>query len=62
MNTKGTTCHDSAWNLFGTRLYDKYHQFVEQQTGEPAEVCSKQELQELRQRNFRDRGAYEASP
>jgi hypothetical protein len=56
MNTKGTTCDDLAWNFFGTPLYEKYHNFVGQKSGRPVETCSKEELEELRQRNFRDRG------
>jgi hypothetical protein len=60
MNTVGTTCDDLAWNFFGTPMYEKYHKFMETKSGRHVETCSKEELEELRQRNFRDRGASES--
>lgn len=57
MSARGTTCDDLAWNFFGTPMYEKYRKFVERKSGRSVEPCSKQELEELRQRNFRDRGA-----
>ncbi len=56
MNTKGTTCDDRAWNFFGTPLYQKYHRFMEKHSGQSVEICTKEQLEGLRQRNFRDRG------
>lgn len=55
-NTKGTTCDDLAWNFFGTPLYNKFQRLEEQKSGQPVQTCSKDELEALRQRNFRDRG------
>ena len=56
MNAQGTTCDDWGWNVFGTPVYEKFHKFVETKTGRPVDICSKEELEELRQRNFRDHG------
>lgn len=56
MNTQGTTCDDRAWNFFGTPLYTKYQKFVARMSGQSVEICTKAQLEELRQRNFRDRG------
>ena len=58
---RGTTCDDLAWNFFGTRTYDKFHRLVEQKTGQAVEICSKDELEGLRQRKFRDLGAFASS-
>jgi hypothetical protein len=54
---EGTKCEDPTWNFFGTPLYRKYHKFVEQSTGKSIKTCSNKELQELRDRKFRDEDA-----
>lgn len=51
---KDTKCMDEGWNFFGTPLYEKYQKFVEQSTGEPSQKCSRDELQELRDQQFRN--------
>ena len=56
MNAKGTTCDDKAWTFFGTPMYDKFHTYLEQKTGQKVHVCSKDDLEQLRQRKFRDLG------
>lgn len=56
--TKGTICDDMAWNLFGTPLYEKFLRFRQRQGGEEGDTCGKDQLEELRQRNFRDRGTF----
>jgi len=57
---KGTKCMDAGWNFLGTPLYEKYHKFVQVNTGEPAQSCSQEELEELREQQFRvtDAAAY----
>ena len=57
-NTNGTTCDDMSWNFFGTPLFQKFRRFVETNSGKPVDNCSKEQLESLRQRNFRDRGKY----
>ena len=57
-NTKGTSCDDMSWNFFGTPLYQKFRRFVEKNGGKTVDNCSKEQLESLRQRNFRDRGKY----
>jgi hypothetical protein len=52
-------CDDLAWNFFGTPLYSKFQKYVAQATGQPIEKCSREELQELRDRRFRDIDAEE---
>lgn len=54
---KGTKCMDRGWNFFGTPLYEKYHKFVFQSTGELSQRCSRSELDELRDQQFRDTDA-----
>ncbi len=54
---KGTKCMDAGWNFLGTPLYDKYHKFMEINMGEPAQVCSVDELEELRDQQFRETDA-----
>jgi hypothetical protein len=54
---EGTRCMDAGWNFFGTPLYQKYHKFVAQNTGEPGQTCSKDELEDLRTQKFRDMDA-----
>jgi hypothetical protein len=56
MTAEGTTCDDTAWNFFGTPMYEKFHKSVELTTGKAVELCSKEQLQELRARKFRDTG------
>uniref|UniRef100_A0A448ZAY1 Glycosyltransferase 2-like domain-containing protein n=1 Tax=Pseudo-nitzschia multistriata TaxID=183589 RepID=A0A448ZAY1_9STRA len=51
---KGTKCMDIAWNFFGTPLYEKFHKFAAQTTGETTQKCSRKELQELRDQQFRE--------
>eukprot|EP00934_Nitzschia_sp_Nitz4_P009189 Nitzschia sp. Nitz4//scaffold59_size112058//110258//111966//NITZ4_004131-RA/size112058-augustus-gene-0.97-mRNA-1//1//CDS//3329555189//9179//frame0 len=53
MNRKGTTCDHDAWNFYGTPMYAKFMKKV----GKPLEICSKDELQQLRERQFRDSDA-----
>jgi len=50
-------CMDAAWNFFGTPLYEKYQKFAAQITGEPLQKCSRKELEELRDQQFRDTDA-----
>jgi hypothetical protein len=57
-NAKGTTCDDISWSFLGTPLYEKYRRFVELKSGKSVEICSKDQLEGLRQRSFRDRGKY----
>jgi hypothetical protein len=54
---KGTKCMDAGWNFFGTPLYEKYHKFVARTTGEPSQSCGRNELEELRDQQFRDTDA-----
>ena len=52
-----TKCDDISWNFLGTPIYDKYRRRVAQiKTGldEIEEICSPEELRELRDRRFRD--------
>mmetsp|Transcript_8986 Transcript_8986/g.19406 ORF Transcript_8986/g.19406 Transcript_8986/m.19406 type:complete len:537 (-) Transcript_8986:287-1897(-) len=51
---KGTKCMDVAWNFYGTPLYEKYHKFAVQSTGISLQQCSRQELQGLRDEQFRE--------
>ena len=59
-NQKPTKCMDAGWNFLGTPLYEKYHKFVALNTEEPALACSENELEELRDQQFRvtDAAAY----
>lgn len=54
---EGTKCDDLTWNFLGTPLYEKYHKHVTQMTGQEPQLCSREELQKLRDRRFRDTDA-----
>lgn len=54
---EGTMCDDFAWNYFGTPLYDKFQKYVAHTTGQSIQRCSREELQQLRDRRFRDTDA-----
>jgi hypothetical protein len=56
---KDTKCDDISWNFLGTPIFDKYRKHAARvKTGlwnvEIQEICSREELQELRERKFRD--------
>jgi hypothetical protein len=58
MTAKGSKCADTAWNFYGTPLYEKYYKMAAS-LGKPIPRCSGEELKELRDRKFRDLDAVE---
>lgn len=56
MTAQGSVCEDFGWNFYRTPMYNRYHKFVEASTGKPVKKCSREELKELQDRNFRDKG------
>jgi len=52
-STDNTKCEDQAWHFYGTTVYDKYQKY-KAMTGQAVETCSATELEELRERRFRD--------
>ena len=54
---EGSKCMDFGWMFFGTPLYEKYQKFILQTTGERSQSCNRNELEELREQQFRDTDA-----
>lgn len=55
--SEGTKCMDEAWNFLGTPMYEKFIKYVAQTSREHDQKCTRQELEELRQQQFRDTDA-----
>lgn len=55
--TTPSKCMDPGWNFLGTPLYNNYHKYVAQTTGEPSLNCDRNELEELRDQQFREKDA-----